>query len=136
MHETRATSVPVGLPEPQGKRPILRGGGRGQLANRWPVARQYKHKQRSVGRGCRRICARPGQGRCDGGDRGVALGFVAGPEACLDLAAHALQRSGRDDAAIAGAIAHLWTQRTDRYSEVRSSETAGLRQIEMSYIGG
>jgi cyclic pyranopterin phosphate synthase len=47
-----------------------------------------------------------------------------------------LLRSGRDDDAIAGALAHLWARRSDRYSEVRSSETAGLRKIEMSYIGG
>jgi hypothetical protein len=26
--------------------------------------------------------------------------------------------------------------RDDRYSEIRSDETAGLRRIEMSYIGG
>ncbi|HYF59981.1 MAG TPA: GTP 3',8-cyclase MoaA [Burkholderiaceae bacterium] len=48
-----------------------------------------------------------------------------------------LLRAGVDDAAFAGAIAHLWAQRADRYSEIRSSRTAGLRRkIEMSYIGG
>ncbi len=47
-----------------------------------------------------------------------------------------LLRSGHDDAQLAGAIAHLWSQRADRYSEIRSSETSGLRRIEMSYIGG
>lgn len=47
-----------------------------------------------------------------------------------------LLRSGHDDAQLAAAIGHLWRQRTDRYSEIRSSETAGLRRIEMSYIGG
>ena len=47
-----------------------------------------------------------------------------------------LLRGGHDDAAIAGAIAHVWQQRTDRYSEIRSADTAGLRRIEMSYIGG
>jgi cyclic pyranopterin phosphate synthase len=47
-----------------------------------------------------------------------------------------LLRSGHDDAQIAGAVAHLWRQRTDRYSEIRSSQTAGLPKIEMSYIGG
>jgi cyclic pyranopterin phosphate synthase len=48
----------------------------------------------------------------------------------------ALLRAGHDDAAIAAAVGHLWRQRTDRYSEIRSNQTAGLRKIEMSYIGG
>jgi cyclic pyranopterin phosphate synthase len=47
-----------------------------------------------------------------------------------------LIRSGSSDAQLAGALAHLWHARTDRYSEVRSSRTSGLRKIEMSYIGG
>jgi cyclic pyranopterin phosphate synthase len=48
----------------------------------------------------------------------------------------ALLRSGASDAAICGAICELWSGRTDRYSEIRSSQTAALRKIEMSYIGG
>ena len=48
----------------------------------------------------------------------------------------ALLRGGCDDLQLAGAIAHLWGRRADRYSEIRSSETAGLRRVEMSYIGG
>jgi cyclic pyranopterin phosphate synthase len=48
----------------------------------------------------------------------------------------ALMRSGHDDAAISAAIGHLWGRRDDRYSEQRSQDTAGLRKIEMSYIGG
>jgi cyclic pyranopterin phosphate synthase len=48
----------------------------------------------------------------------------------------ALLRGGRSDEEIAGAIAHLWGARTDRYSEIRTRETAALRKIEMSYIGG
>ncbi|MFN7642633.1 MAG: GTP 3',8-cyclase MoaA [Burkholderiales bacterium] len=47
-----------------------------------------------------------------------------------------LVRGGTDDARLAGTIAHLWSQRADRYSEIRSSRTEGLRKIEMSYIGG
>jgi GTP 3',8-cyclase len=47
-----------------------------------------------------------------------------------------LLRSGHDDDAIAAAVGHLWAQREDRYSEVRSAETAAARKIEMSYIGG
>ncbi|HEY7623661.1 MAG TPA: GTP 3',8-cyclase MoaA [Candidatus Limnocylindria bacterium] len=48
----------------------------------------------------------------------------------------ALLRGGKTDEEIAGAIASLWTERSDRYSELRSGETAGLHKIEMSFIGG
>jgi len=47
-----------------------------------------------------------------------------------------LLRGGASDGQLAGAIAHLWQSRADRYSEIRSSQTQGLRKIEMSYIGG
>ncbi len=47
-----------------------------------------------------------------------------------------LLRGGFDDTQLAGAVSHLWARRADRYSEIRSAETAGLRKIEMSYIGG
>ena len=44
------------------------------------------------------------------------------------------------DADIAAAIAPIWQQRTDRYSELRSTlpadNTQGARRVEMSYIGG
>ncbi|HQD82938.1 MAG TPA: GTP 3',8-cyclase MoaA, partial [Quisquiliibacterium sp.] len=48
----------------------------------------------------------------------------------------ALLRGGCDDAAISGALAALWQARSDRYSEIRASNTTDLRRIEMSYIGG
>jgi len=48
----------------------------------------------------------------------------------------ALVRSGATDAEIADAVATVWTERTDRYSELRSSDTVGLHKIEMSFIGG
>jgi len=48
----------------------------------------------------------------------------------------ALVRAGASDDAIREAIAETWTERADRYSEQRSSETAGLHKIEMSFIGG
>lgn len=34
------------------------------------------------------------------------------------------------------AVHGLWAKRTDRYSEIRSSLTAGLHKVEMSHIGG
>ena len=47
-----------------------------------------------------------------------------------------LLRGGRSDAEIHAAIAAVWGARDDRYSEIRSAETATARKIEMSYIGG
>ena len=47
-----------------------------------------------------------------------------------------LLRGGASDDAIAQAIAGIWQQRADRYSEIRTTETAKLQKIEMSYIGG
>ena len=51
-----------------------------------------------------------------------------------------LLRGGASDAEIASAIAPIWQQRDDRYSELRSSlpadATPGPRRVEMSYIGG
>ncbi len=53
-----------------------------------------------------------------------------------------LLRTGASDAEIAAAIAPIWQQRNDRYSQLRSEmppDTAPVRQgrrIEMSYIGG
>jgi GTP 3',8-cyclase len=48
----------------------------------------------------------------------------------------ALVRSGATDEEITHSIAGLWTERTDRYSDLRSEATAGLHKIEMSFIGG
>jgi GTP 3',8-cyclase len=48
----------------------------------------------------------------------------------------ALLRAGASDDDIREAISTTWVERTDRYSEQRSSETAGLHKIEMSFIGG
>ena len=48
----------------------------------------------------------------------------------------ALLRGGASDDEITHAIAAVWTERTDRYSDLRSEATAGLHKIEMSFIGG
>src|SRR4029077_19034171 len=45
-------------------------------------------------------------------------------------------RSGASDAELDGLVAVVWGGRRDRYSEARSELTAGLRRIEMSFIGG
>jgi cyclic pyranopterin phosphate synthase len=48
----------------------------------------------------------------------------------------ALLRGGASDEAIRNEIAAVWQRRADRYSEIRTGETAKLRKVEMSYIGG
>ena len=48
----------------------------------------------------------------------------------------ALLRGGADDGALRDAIAAVWRAREDRYSEIRTAETAKNRKVEMSYIGG
>ncbi len=47
-----------------------------------------------------------------------------------------LVRNGATDDDIRAAIEAVWTARDDRYSELRSADTAGLKKIEMSFIGG
>jgi cyclic pyranopterin phosphate synthase len=47
-----------------------------------------------------------------------------------------LLRGGAPDAEIHAAIGRIWRVRADRYSEIRTAETAKLRKVEMSYIGG
>ncbi|MDM7457388.1 MAG: GTP 3',8-cyclase MoaA, partial [Tepidimonas sp.] len=52
----------------------------------------------------------------------------------------ALLRSGASDTEITASLAAIWSQRADRYSEIRAllpPETRRTaRRIEMSYIGG
>ena len=47
-----------------------------------------------------------------------------------------LLRDGAGDTEVSETISSIWKNRTDRYSEIRSSETVNLPKIEMSYIGG
>ena len=48
----------------------------------------------------------------------------------------ALVRGGADDDELHETIGRIWSRRTDRYSEERSSLTDELPRVEMSYIGG
>ncbi len=48
----------------------------------------------------------------------------------------AMVRGGATDDEIDARIRAIWSRRTDRYSEIRTSNTARLKKIEMSYIGG
>ena len=47
-----------------------------------------------------------------------------------------LIREGANDERIAEIVSAIWKKRTDRYSELRTSETILLPKVEMSYIGG
>ncbi len=47
-----------------------------------------------------------------------------------------LLRGGATDDEIRNAIAAVWQRRADRYSEIRTAETAKGKKVEMSYIGG
>ena len=48
----------------------------------------------------------------------------------------ALLRGGASEGELRDQIVAIWRGRGDRYSEVRTVETARLRKVEMSYIGG
>jgi cyclic pyranopterin phosphate synthase len=48
----------------------------------------------------------------------------------------ALLRADASDEEISAQIARIWRTRTDRYSEIRTEDTAKQRKVEMSYIGG
>ncbi len=45
-------------------------------------------------------------------------------------------RAGAGDGELEAIITGVWTSREDRYSELRTAETAGLPKVEMSHIGG
>ncbi|MGA7355233.1 MAG: GTP 3',8-cyclase MoaA [Candidatus Cybelea sp.] len=48
----------------------------------------------------------------------------------------ALLRAGKSDVDIHEAVAAVWQRRDDRYSEIRTNETAKGSKVEMSFIGG
>ena len=48
----------------------------------------------------------------------------------------AILRGGGTDEDLSRAIAAIWQGREDRYSEIRTAETARARKVEMSFIGG
>jgi GTP 3',8-cyclase len=48
----------------------------------------------------------------------------------------AMLRAGASDEEMLALLVGVWAQREDRYSEIRTAETAKNRKVEMSYIGG
>ena len=63
---------------------------------------------------------------------GALLGVEFAPRGDLK----SLLRGGASDTEIVNEIASIWRVRDDRYSEIRTAETARQRKVEMSYIGG
>ena len=47
-----------------------------------------------------------------------------------------LVRGGASDGDLIEAVGAIWQHRDDRYSEIRTAETARARKVEMSFIGG
>lgn len=47
-----------------------------------------------------------------------------------------LLRGGASDEEIAAFLESVWRVRADRYSELRTEQTAALPKVEMSHIGG
>jgi GTP 3',8-cyclase len=48
----------------------------------------------------------------------------------------AVLREGASDEEVGALLDGIWRRRTDRYSELRTAETAAAAKVEMSYIGG
>jgi cyclic pyranopterin phosphate synthase len=103
---------------------------RGEVANRW----RYRDGSGEIG-----VIASVTQPFCGDCTR-ARLSADGKLHTCLfatkghDL--RALVRGRASDAELAEAIAAIWAVREDRYSELRTAETADLPKVEMSYIGG
>ena len=108
----------------------VEAGYRGEVARRW----RYRDGQGEIG-----VIASVTQPFC--GDCTRARISAEGKlYTCLfavrgtDL--RELLRSGASDDEVRERVAAVWERRKDRYSELRSEQTAALPKIEMSYIGG
>ena len=103
---------------------------RGEVAERW----RYRDGSGEIG-----VIASVTQAFCASCNR-MRLSTDGSLYTCLfaqsghDL--KSLLRGGAPDGEISDSVAGIWHIRADRYSELRTAETAKLRKIEMSYIGG
>src|SRR5439155_426458 len=66
----------------------------------------------------------------------VLEGIDAAAAAGLRVKVNAVVKRGANDDGLADLRPGIWGRREDRYSELRSAETAALPKVEMSYIGG
>ncbi|GAC1457930.1 MAG: GTP 3',8-cyclase MoaA [Candidatus Limnocylindrales bacterium] len=103
---------------------------RGEVAERW----RYRDGSGEIG-----VIASVTQPFCADCTR-ARLSAEGGLYTCLFATAghdlRALLRGGATDEVLREAIDAVWHARADRYSELRTAETAGLHKIEMSFIGG
>jgi GTP 3',8-cyclase len=101
-----------------------------ETARRW----RYRDGAGEIG-----VIASVTQPFCGGCSR-ARLSAEGGLYTCLfALKGHDLRgplRAGASDEELAEMLHRIWTRRTDRYSELRTAETAALPKVEMSYIGG
>jgi cyclic pyranopterin phosphate synthase len=104
--------------------------------NRGEVAERYRYADGSGEIGIIASVSRPFCGDCNrarlsaDGQLYTCLFATAGH----DL--RALIRGDASDAEVEIVVRRIWEVRDDRYSEIRSAETATLPKVEMSYIGG
>ncbi len=102
----------------------------GEVAERW----RYRDGGGEIG-----VIASVTQAFCRDCTRGAAL--HRGQALHLPLRHRAATTCARCCAAappttrLRAAVTAIWTQRADRYSEIRSAQTVKLEKIEMSYIG-
>jgi len=103
---------------------------RGEVAERW----RYRDGSGEIG-----VIASVTQPFCADCTR-ARLSAEGGLYTCLFATAghdlRGLLRGGASDEALREAVDAVWRARADRYSELRTAETAGLHKIEMSFIGG
>jgi cyclic pyranopterin phosphate synthase len=103
---------------------------RGEVARRW----RYRDGSGEIG-----VIASVTQPFCSDCTR-ARLSTDGKLYTCLFAAAghdlRALLRAGASDEELRAALAGIWAGRADRYSQRRTSLTAPVRRIEMSYIGG
>jgi len=103
---------------------------RGEVAKRW----RYKDGAGEIG-----VISSVTQNFCGDCTR-IRLSADGRLYTCLfATAGHDLRkllRGGATDEEIVAFVGGIWRVREDRYSELRSQATPGLRKIEMSYIGG
>jgi cyclic pyranopterin phosphate synthase len=108
----------------------LQANYRGEVANRY----RYKDGSGEIG-----VIASVTQPFCGDCTR-VRLSSEGLLYTCLFAASgrdvRALLRGGASDDAIAEFIGDIWRTRADRYSELRTAETAKQPKVEMSHIGG
>jgi cyclic pyranopterin phosphate synthase len=102
----------------------------GEVAERWT----YRDGSGEIG-----VIASVTQAFCSGCTR-VRLSTDGQFYTCLfATSGHDLRRllrEGHSDEQIAAAIAGIWQNRNDRYSELRGAGVPVVKKIEMSYIGG